>query len=121
VKKLKTSSANVIYGILRLMLKQAVAEKLILFNPAETVEELTAEGKVVEILTPTEARDMFTPEMKSAVTLLEGPDRKREEKWALRKIAMAHELAQVANMTAAVTSMRIGGSVRKPITAAIQS
>jgi integrase len=90
------------------MLKQAVAEKLILFNPAETVEELTAEGKTVAILTPSEVKKMFTPKTETHVPLLEGPEEKREVKKELRKSAFARKLAEVANMTAAVTGMRIG-------------
>lgn len=109
VKTLKTSTANVIYGTLRIMLKQAVAEKLILFNPAETIEKLTVVEKEVGILTPIEAMNMFTPEMKSAVPLLEGPGAaEKAEKKALRKFALAYELAELANRTAAVTGMRIG-------------
>ncbi|GHV44897.1 hypothetical protein AGMMS49546_29610 [Spirochaetia bacterium] len=111
-KKLKTSTANVVFGVFRLMLKQAVKEHLIPYSPADTVEELTAEGKMVDILSPAEAKQMFAPELKNNVPLLEGPEREHEqeqaEKWALRKFAFAHELAQFANMVAAISGMRIG-------------
>ncbi|GHV38284.1 hypothetical protein AGMMS49546_08440 [Spirochaetia bacterium] len=107
-KKLKTSTANVIFGVFRLMMKQAVKEHLIPFNPGDAVEELTAEGKVVDILSPAEAKQMFAPEVKSNVPLLAGPEQEQREKWELRKFAFAHELAQFANMVAAISGMRIG-------------
>ena len=89
------------------MLKQAAAEKLIMFSPAETIEKLTVVEKEVDILTLTEANNMFIPEMKSAVPLLEEPGAqtvgltKKAEKKSLGKFVLAHELAVVANMTAA--------------------
>ncbi|GHV26987.1 hypothetical protein AGMMS4952_07950 [Spirochaetia bacterium] len=113
-KKLKESTANTIYGTLRIMLKQAAAEKLILFSPAETIEKLMAVEKKVGILTPVEARGMFAPEMKSAVPLLEGGQQaalgaaEKADKKSLEKFTLAYELAELANMTAAVTGMRIG-------------
>ncbi|GHV80984.1 hypothetical protein AGMMS49944_27750 [Spirochaetia bacterium] len=108
-KKLKESTANVIYGTLRIMLKQAAAEKLILFSPAEAIEKLTVVQKKVDILTPAEARGMFAPEMKSAVPLLEAPGAaEKADKKSLGKFVLAYELAELANMTAAVTGMRIG-------------
>ncbi|MDR3336048.1 MAG: hypothetical protein LBT16_02485 [Treponema sp.] len=53
-KKLKASYANVVFGVLRLMLKQAVKRHIIPFNPVDNVEKLTTEQKQVEILTITE-------------------------------------------------------------------
>ncbi|MDR1072543.1 MAG: hypothetical protein LBL45_02560, partial [Treponema sp.] len=60
-KKLKPSYANVVFGVLRLMLKQAVKRHIIPFNPADNVEKLTAEPKQVEILTIAEFREMAKP------------------------------------------------------------
>jgi hypothetical protein len=49
-KKLKASYVNVVFGVLRLMLKQAVKRHIIPFNPADNAEKLTEEPKQVEIL-----------------------------------------------------------------------
>jgi hypothetical protein len=68
--------------------------KLILFSPAETIEKLTSVEKEVDILTLTEANNMFTPEMKSAVPLLEEPG-KREAKGRTRRTVVRTESQEV--------------------------
>jgi integrase len=103
-KKLKTSYANIVFGILRLMLKQAVKRHLILFNPADHVDKLPTESKQVEIVTLAEFRELAKPEPN--VPALPAPlgeaQREFDEK------GFSFELGKMANFVAACTGMRIG-------------
>jgi integrase len=101
-KKLKTSYANVVFGVLRLMLKQAVKRHIIPFNPADNVEKLTEEPKQVEILTIAEFREMVKPKPKA----LPAPPLKTQAEFDLKGFSL--ELAKMANFLAACTGMRIG-------------
>jgi integrase len=98
-KKLKASSANIVFGVLRLMLKQAVKRHLIPFNPADNVEKLTEEPKQVEILTVAEFRDMANPKI---------PALPLEAQAEFDQKGLSLELARMANFLAACTGMRIG-------------
>jgi integrase len=98
-KKLKPSYANVVFGILRLMLKQAVKRHIIPYNPADNVEKLVEEQKQVEILTMAEFRELVKPKPKAL------PQEPEDD---LDKWAFCLELARMANFLAACTGMRIG-------------
>jgi integrase len=101
-KKLKPSYANVVFGILRLMLKQAVKRHLIPFNPADNVEKLTTELKQVEILTIAEFREMTKPKPKALPALPLAEQAEFDVK------GLSLELGKMANFLAACTGMRIG-------------
>jgi integrase len=101
-KKLKASYANVVFGVLRLMLKQAVKRHIIPFNPADNVEKLVAEPKQVEILTIAEFKEMAKPKPKALPALpLEA-----QAEFDVKGFSL--ELAKMANFLAACTGMRIG-------------
>jgi integrase len=98
-RKLKTSYANVVFGVLGLMLKEAVKRRLIPFNPADNVEPLQAKRKEVKILSMGEFQQLVTSSKKEDTTgaaAVEGPKDYRME------------MAQTANILAACTGMRIG-------------
>jgi integrase len=106
-KKLKASYGNIVFGVLRLMLKQAVKRHIIPYSPADNVEKLQAEKKQIEILTLAECKELFAPKPKAlpAVEVKAIPagvparfDRK----------GFALETAKMANLVAACTGMRIG-------------
>ncbi|GHV65133.1 hypothetical protein AGMMS49587_18870 [Spirochaetia bacterium] len=97
--KYKESYINVVFGILKLMLKEAVKRRLIPFNPADNVEKLQAERKQVEILTLHEAQEMFIPKHKE-------PEPKLLEEFDKKGFNMA--IGKLANMVAMVSGMRIG-------------
>jgi integrase len=101
-KKLKASYANVVFGILRLMLKQAVKRHIIPFNPADNVEKLTTEQKQVEILTIAEFREMAKPKPRA----LPAPSLAAQAEFDVKGLSI--ELAKMANFLAACTGMRIG-------------
>jgi hypothetical protein len=90
-KKLKPSYANVVFGVLRLMLKQAVKRHIILFNPADNVEKLTVEPKQVEILTIAEFREMAKSKPKALPAL------PLEEQAEFDLKGFSLELARMAN------------------------
>jgi integrase len=100
-KKLKTSYANTVFGILRLMLKQAVKRHIIPYNPADNVEKLTTEQKQVEILTVAEFQELAKRRPKA---LPPPPDVSAE----FDKKGLSMELARMANFLVAGTGMRIG-------------
>jgi len=93
--KLKNSYANIAFGILTLMLTEAVKRGIITVNPAVNVKKLKTEKKQVEILTPTEVKKMFMPKVE-AIEATEN------------QVSRAGELAHMANILAACTGMRIG-------------
>jgi integrase len=101
-KKLKASYANVVFGVLRLMLKQAVKRHIIPYNPADNVEKLVAEPKQVEILTIAEFREMAKPKVKA----LPAPSLEAQAEFDVKGFSL--ELAKMANFLAACTGMRIG-------------
>jgi integrase len=101
-KKLKASYANVVFGVLRLMLKQAVKRHIIPFNPADNVEKLVVEPKQVEILTIAEFREMAKPKPKA----LPVPSLEAQAEFDVKGFSL--ELAKMANFLAACTGMRIG-------------
>jgi integrase len=107
-KKLKASYANVVFGVLRLMLKQAVKRHLIPFNPADNVEKLVAEPKQVEILTIAEFREMAKPKPKAPQggAPLPAPSLEAQAEFDVKGFSL--ELAKMANFLAACTGMRIG-------------
>jgi integrase len=98
-KKLKTSYANICFGVLRLMLKQAAKRHVIPFNPADNVEKLIVEKKQVAILTAAEFRELGKSQRKALP---------REPGDGMDKWAFCLELAKMANFLAACTGMRIG-------------
>jgi integrase len=98
-RKLKTSYANVCFGVLRLMLKQAAKRHIIPFNPADNVEKLVEERKRVEILTVAEFKELVKPKPKALP---------QEPGDGLNLWAFCLELARMANFLAACTGMRIG-------------
>jgi integrase len=102
VKKLKTSYANEVFGILRLMLKQAVKRHIIPFNPAENIEKLVTEPKQVKILTIAEFKEMTKPKPKAL------PAEPLEGQEEFDRKGLSLELAKMANCLAACTGMRIG-------------
>jgi integrase len=100
-KKLKASSANIVFGVLRLMLKQAVKRHLIPFNPADNVDKLPTEPKQVEILSLAEFRELAKPKVPALPPPLEA-----QREFDVKGLSM--ELAKMANFLAACTGMRIG-------------
>ena len=107
-KKLKPSYANIVFGVLRLMLKQAVKRHIIPFNPADNVDKLTTEPKQVEILTIAEFREMVNPKPKAPQrgATLPAPSLEAQAEFDVKGFSL--ELAKMANFLAACTGMRIG-------------
>jgi integrase len=107
-KKLKSSYANVVFGVLRFMLKQAVKRHIIPFNPADNVEKLVVEPKQVEILTIAEFREMAKPKPKAPQggAPLPAPSLEAQAEFDVNGFSL--ELAKMANFLAACTGMRIG-------------
>jgi integrase len=101
-KKLKASYANVVFGVLRLMLKQAVKRHIIPYNPADNVEKLVAEPMQVEILTIAEFKEMAKPKPKALPAL----PLETQAEFDVKGFSL--ELAKMANFLAACTGMRIG-------------
>jgi integrase len=106
MKKLKASYANIVFGVLRLMLKQAVKRHLIPFNPADNVEKLTGEPKQVDILTIAEFRELAKPKAPRQGAILPAPPHGARAECGVKGFSM--ELARMANFLAACTGMRIG-------------
>jgi integrase len=106
--KLKASTANVIFGILRLMLRQAVKRHIIPFNPADNVERLPTEAKQVEILTVGEFKEMTKPKPHVSLEGNAIPELSLEARKDVDLPGMSLEVAKMANFLAACTGMRIG-------------
>jgi integrase len=98
-QKLKASYANMVFGILRLMLKEAVKRRLIPFNPAENVDRLSEKRKRVQILSINEFQQLVTSSKKEITS---------GEETAVAAIDYQLEMAKTANILAACTGMRIG-------------
>jgi integrase len=60
-KKIKNSSANSFFDVLKTMLNEAVRRRLIAGNPAKLVEELRDDQDEIKILTPGETKKLFPP------------------------------------------------------------
>jgi integrase len=105
-KKLKASYANEVFGLLRLMLKEAVRRRLIPFNPADQVEKLVTEPKQVKILTVAEFRGMTKPREIPAGAPVPAVPLEAQAAFDVKGLSL--ELAKMANFLAACTGMRIG-------------
>jgi len=81
-------TANRNFGILRIMLSQAVRKGLIEVNPCDEVEPVKEVHRQVRIFTPDEVRRLFSPEAADTI-------------WG-------NELYRVMNMLSASTGLRIG-------------
>jgi integrase len=86
-KKIKNSTANSIFDILKTMLNEAVRLRLIAANPANLVEELRDDQQEIKILTREEAEKLFPPRWETVWT---------------------NYVAFSVNRLAACTGMRIG-------------
>jgi integrase len=61
-KKYDNSTINWVFGILKVMLGEAVRRRVIKFNPCATIDELMESEKEIEILTPDDVRAFFSTE-----------------------------------------------------------
>ena len=86
-KKIKNSTANIFFDVLKTMLNEAVRLRLIAANPANLVEELRGDQDEIKILTPEESKKLFPPRWETLWT---------------------NYLAFSVNRLAACTGMRIG-------------
>jgi integrase len=67
-KKIKNSTANLFFDVLKTMLNEAVRRRLIAANPANRVEELRDDQQEIKILTPEETKKLFPPQWETVWT-----------------------------------------------------
>jgi integrase len=67
-KKIKNTSANLFFDVLKTMLNEAVRRRLIPGNPANLVACLRSDQDEIKILTPGEAKKLFPPQWETVWT-----------------------------------------------------